>query len=198
MREVYIQNVKILHAWGKRVDLTKFIRKKTGAFLNKYNLLYVVQSVNDTDNDVYKVGVSSGIGRLKSYTTNHGESGEGKRAGVFLLYLVGTIATAKSRKSTQGQIDAEIRSGYIYRLPWSRKRETEIKRELKGDGFKAVRGTEWFKIPPSRKADFVKIITSLNKVVLEEAALEPRRSDRLKPKNRSSTRIKKRATGVKE
>ena len=192
-------NLKILHAFGKRVDLTKFIRQKTGAFLNKYNLLYVVQSVNDTDNGVYKVGVSSGIGRLKSYTSNHGESGKGKCAGVHLLYLVGTIATAKSRKSAQGKIDAEIRSGYIYRIPWSQKREAEIKRELKSAGFKAARGHEWFHVIPSRKAEFVKTITSLNKVVLEEAVLEPRRSERLKPTtNRSSDRLRKKATGVKK
>ena len=191
-------NVKILHAWGKREDLTKFLRGKT-TNLQKYNMLYVVQSKNDVENNVYKVGVSAGVGRIKEYTKHHGESGKGKCAGVFLLYLVGTIATSRSRKSAQGKIDAEIRSGYIYRLPWSRKRETEIKRELKKVGFKAVRGTEWFHVPPSRKAEFVKTVTSLNRVVLEEAVLEPRRSDRLKPTtNRYSERLRKKATGVKK
>ena len=40
-------NVKILHAWDRgRTDLSKFLKGKT-ATLNKYNMLYVVQSKND-------------------------------------------------------------------------------------------------------------------------------------------------------
>jgi hypothetical protein len=111
-------NVKILHACDKgRTDLSKFLRGKT-ATLNKYKMLYVVQSKNDIDNHVYKVGISSGIGRIKEYTKHHGESREGKCSGLSLLYLAGTTATARSRKSAQGKIDTEIVSGYIYRLPW--------------------------------------------------------------------------------
>jgi hypothetical protein len=164
-------------------------------------MLYVVQSKNDITNHVYKVGVSAGVGRLKEYTKHHGDpaTDNGNCAGVSLLYLAGTVATARSRKTVAGKKEAEILSGYIYRVPWSRKRETEIKRTLKSDGFKAVRGTEWFKVPKEEEGKFKGIIMNLNKVVWEEAVLEPRRSERLKKtKTRTSARLKKKTKSTKK
>ena len=189
MKKVNLKsNIKILHKWSNgRIDLSEFLRGKFAKY-NEYKMLYVVQSQNDITNNVYKVGVSSGIGRLKEYTKHHGDPKQDVRrcAGANLLYLAGTRAKSRSRKSTAGKIDGEIEAGYIYRLPWSRKREKEIKNELKSKGFKAVRGTEWFKIPNRSITEFKSIVTSLDKVVLEEAAIEPRRSDRLQPETRTS------------
>ena len=187
-------NIKVLHNWtDNRTDLSGFLRGKFAKY-DRFNMLYVVQSKNDITNHVYKVGVSAGVGRLKEYTKHHGDpaTDNGKCAGVSLLYLAGTVATARSRKTVAGKKDAEIVSGYIYRVPWSRKRETEIKRTLKSEGFKAVRGTEWFKVPTEKASKFKEIIMDLNKVVREEAVLEPRRSARLNPvKTRTSARLKK-------
>lgn len=186
-------NIKILHPWSDgRVDLAEFLRGNFTKY-NKYNMLYVLQSKSDITNNVYKVGVSAGVHRLKEYTRHHGDPkyDKGRCAGISLLYLAGTTSVARSRKSVSGRIDGEIMGSYIYRLPWSVRREKEIKNELKERGYKPYRGKEWYKVPNKQMSEFKSIITSLNKVVLEEVVIEPRRSARLQPKNRTSRRTNK-------
>jgi len=147
--------VFVLKAWDDAPTLlsafmdvkssTKTKRSPTMQTLNKLNLLYVVQSKADRYKDIYKVGVSKGVGRLNEYVKMHG-NGNGKCSGVYLIYLAGRKrADAESRKTKAGKTDADI-VDYYRHSSWSNNREKQILRDLNLKGITPVRGKEWFQI----------------------------------------------------
>ena len=135
----------LLSAFMDVKSSTKTKRSPTMQTLNKLNLLYVVQSKADRYKDIYKVGVSKGVGRLNEYVKMHG-NGNGKCSGVYLIYLAGRKrADAESRKTKAGKTDADI-VDYYRHSNWSNNREKQILRDLNLKGITPVRGKEWFQI----------------------------------------------------
>ena len=145
--------------------------------LHRYNLLYVVQSVADRENHIYKIGVSKGVGRLYEYVKHHGNPTSAntpqysKCTGVFLVYLAGKKRhDSSSRKTTAGKADADIVDYYRHTV-WSQRKEQHIFWILNTQGILPVRGKEWFHI---KDADLLKhiVTTSTGALTRETQATE--------------------------
>ena len=65
-------NYKVFSKFGLNKPLPQFLDAKKET-LKMYNLFYVVQSASDKSNNVYKVGVSTGLKRISSYVSSHGD-----------------------------------------------------------------------------------------------------------------------------
>lgn len=170
----------------RKVLLEDFLSKYTFGNINQYNMLYVVQSKNDANNSVYKVGVSSGTWRLKEYDKFHGNNNDvGSCGGVFLIYLAGQKSPYRTAKSSKGKTEQELKEEYRVRLPWSKRREKQIFDEFKKQPeiFKLRRGNEWYEVDKKHLEDFEKIVADLSKAVTKQENVIPRRSQRLKKKN---------------
>ena len=146
---------KVLCPWDTSRSLAvELLKKGNRKKFELYNLLYVVQSKADVENEIYKIGVSSGYRRLSEYYKHHGDErvGTSKCSGVNLIYLAGT------KKPNLNKDEAERMSGYALKKPWSRVKEQAIFRELKNQKYKANRGAEWFHISGKIGADILKEI----------------------------------------
>jgi hypothetical protein len=154
--------VSILKPWKTNSELlsrfmnvqhsSKTKRSPTMRLLDKFNLLYVVQSQADRSNNIFKIGVSKGVGRLNEYVKMHGDPDSkthpqtSRCTGVYLVYLAGKLrADASSRKSTAGKLDAEI-VDYYRHSKWSIRKERQIFAVLKRNGVLPARGNEWFQV----------------------------------------------------
>jgi hypothetical protein len=129
-------------------------RSPTMKAMNKLNLLYVVQSKVDRKNQIFKVGVSRGVGRLNEYVKMHGAP-ESKKypqihpcTGAYLVYLAGQERTDKeSKKSAAARENADIEESYKSEwLRWSHSKERGILNELSRHGITPARGREWFQV----------------------------------------------------
>ena len=65
--------------------------------LDKYALLYVVQSKSGRYKGIYKLGVSSGSSRLLEYFKMHGDK-QGRCSGVYLMYLAGVVLKRNTKQ----------------------------------------------------------------------------------------------------
>jgi hypothetical protein len=151
--------VSILKKWNNDSEfLSKFMnvsastknkRSPTMQVLNKFNLLYVVQSIADRSDGIYKIGVSKGVGRLNEYVKMHGapesKNQKNRCTGVYIVFLAGQLRTdAISRSTTAGKLDAELVSSYYRHNKWSNTREKQIFDELTTLGYSPIRGNEWY------------------------------------------------------
>ena len=140
---------------------TKERRSLTMQALDTCNLLYIVQSQADRSHGIYEIGVSKGVGRLHEYVKHHGEP-ESKKvpqksrcSGVFLVYLAGQQQKGGGgNASTAGKRNADTVDSYATHAPWTRRKEKQIFEELGGEGFKPVRGKEWYLV---KTADMSKL-----------------------------------------
>ena len=159
-----VDGAQVFQKWGDPpVLLSKFLdvtnstpqlRSPTMQAMNGLNLLYVVQSKVDRKNQIFKVGVSRGVGRLNEYVKMHGAP-ESKKypqihpcTGAYLVYLAGRPRTDKeAKKSTSAKIDADLVDSYKTEwLKWSHKKERGILNELARHGITPARGREWFQV----------------------------------------------------
>ena len=170
----------------RKVLLEDFLSKYTFGNINQYNLLYVLQSKNDAKNDIYKIGVSSGTWRLREYDRFHGnDKDEGGCGGAYLIFLAGQKSPYRTAKSSKGKTEQELKEEYRVRLPWSKRREKQIFKELdkEPDIFTLKRGKEWYEVKKKNLKGFEKIVTNLSKPITKQDYVVPRRSQRLKQNN---------------
>lgn len=179
--------VSVFKPWNnKKIFLSTFMNVKDSTSgkqslvmqeLDAYNLLYVVQSVADKENNIYKIGVSKGVGRLYEYIKLHGNPTSkkvpqnSKCTGVFLVYLAGKKRhDSSSRKTIAGKTDADIVDYYRHNV-WSKRKEQHIFWILNTQGILPVRGKEWFYI---KDADLLKhiVTTSTGALTRETQATE--------------------------
>jgi hypothetical protein len=171
----------VLCPWNTSRSLAvELLKKGNRKKFELYNLLYVVQSKADVENEIYKIGVSSGYRRLSEYYKHHGDErvGTSKCSGVNLIYLAGT------KKPNLNKDEAERRSGYALKKPWSRIKEQAIFRELKKQKYKASRGAEWFHISGKVGADTLKEIVENNDTKSGDLMVLQRKSKRIRKPNK--------------
>jgi hypothetical protein len=106
--------------------------------LDKYALLYVVQSKSDRYKGIYKLGVSSGSSRLLEYFKMHGDK-QGRCSGVYLMYLAGVVLKPNTKQ-------------------WNYHKEKQIKTTLKQLKIPSVRGDEWVGITKKNLALFAGLV----------------------------------------
>ena len=178
---------KVLCPWNSNRSLAiEILKPGNRKILDSFNLLYVVQSKADIENDIYKIGVSSGYRRLSEYYKHHGDERDGKSkcSGVNLIYLAGT------KKPNLNKSEAERLSGYALKKPWSRVKEQAIFRELKKQKYKASRGAEWFHLSGKIGADILKEIVVNGNTKPGDVMQLQRKSKRIhKPNTRYITTI---------
>ena len=121
--------------WKK---LKKGRRSLSTKALDKYALLYVVQSKSDRYKGIYKLGVSSGSSRLLEYFKMHGDK-QGRCSGVYLMYLAGVVLKPHTKQ-------------------WNYHKEKQIKTTLKQLKIPSVRGDEWVGITKQNLAFFAKLV----------------------------------------
>ena len=171
---------------GKKILLSNFLKKHSFETINEYNLLYVIQSKNDATNSIYKIGVSSGIWRLREYDRFHGQdTDKGECGGAYLIFLAGQKSPYRKAKTAKAKNEEELKEEYKVRLPWSKRREKQIFKELdkSPEIFKLRRGKEWYEVEKKYLKDFEKIVNNLSKPITKEEYVIPRRSQRNKKKS---------------
>ena len=175
------KQVTIIKRWGKpdRFLDQYFNTKEKWDTLNTYNLLYVLQNKASHDTHVYKIGVSTGIYRLKNYIDYNGGrtdkpslkmgSTEAKDSclGIYLWYLAGQKNRLNSAKAKSKKESEEISDSYRTKLTWNKQREAFLKKSLKEKGFTTIRGYEWFNVPDERLTEFRNIIVNLTTQILK-------------------------------
>ena len=172
-------NYKVFSKFGLNKPLPQFLEAKKET-LKMYNLFYVVQSASDKSNNVYKVGVSTGLKRISSYVTSHGDPRKLKNkrcAGVDLIYLAGT----KMPEYQTSRSESERLAGYMLKQKWSEIKEKFVKKELVAQGFEISRGDEWFYVKTSELSKFKKIVTENKKIKTDEYVV-PRAGTRIRKK----------------
>lgn len=172
------QKFKLLCEWKPKRSLAAYLelpgkRKE----LDSYNLLYIIQSKADVDDDVYKIGVSSGYRRLSEYYKHHGteKNSTSKCTGANLIYLAGT------KKPNLNKAESLRLKGYALKKTWSRVKEQAIFKALKKEGFRATRGAEWFHLSGEVGAAKLKkiVLNPETKVENGDILIMPRKSRRI-------------------
>lgn len=127
----------------KQVQMTaeKKVHSASTIALDKYSMLYVIQSKSDRAKGIYKVGVSTGANRLMEYFKMHGDK-KGKCSGVYLIYLAG-VERDKTKVRSQ----------------WNYRKERQIKDTLKRLKMPSVRGSEWIGVTKENLNAFKEIVT---------------------------------------
>ena len=185
------KHVTVVKNWGTPTRfMDQYISGDMWKEVNKFNLFYVIQTKITKEDDVFKIGISSGERRLKEYLTfcgktNHPyllkmDSPKDKKSGrgVYLWYLAGQRDNVRDgdnkRRSTI--TNDEIVKDYYTSAFWSKNHESRVINTLKNDGFTTRQGEEWFIVNPGRIAKFKQIVTDLSKIYVQP---EPRRSPRI-------------------
>ena len=185
------KQVTVVKEWGTPTRfMDQYISGDMWKEVNKFNLFYVIQTKITKEDDVFKIGISSGERRLKEYLTFCGKTnhpyllkmGSPKDRqsgrGVYLWYLAGQRDNVRDgdnkRRSTI--TNDEIVKDYYTSAFWSKNHESRVINTLKNDGFTTRQGEEWFIVNPGRIAKFKQIVTDLSKIYVQP---EPRRSPRM-------------------
>ena len=185
------KHVTVVKNWGTPTRfMDQYISGDMWKEVNKFNLFYVIQTKITKEDDVFKIGISSGERRLKEYLTFCGKTnhpyllkmGSPKDRqsgrGVYLWYLAGQRDNVRDgdnkRRSTI--TNDEIVKDYYTSAFWSKNHESRVINTLKNDGFTTRQGEEWFIVNPGRVAKFKQIVTDLSKIYVQP---EPRRSPRI-------------------
>jgi hypothetical protein len=149
--------------------------------VNKFNLFYVIQAKITREDDVFKIGISSGERRLKEYLTFCGKtnkpyylkmnSAKEKKSGrgVYLWYLAGQrdkVRDGDNKRSSTITSDQIVKDYYTSAF-WSKNHETMAIDALKNAGFTTRQGEEWFIVDskiPGKLENFKQIVTDLSKI----------------------------------
>ena len=180
MTDKKFNNYRVLSKWSRTKSLAVYLDTNEDT-LKKYNMLYVIQSVADKHNDIYKVGISSGLSRIKSYVSHHGDErklSKNRCAGVTLIYLAGT----KRPEFQTSRAEAALLDGYALKAKWAKLREEKIKKTLESLGhMPSVRGTEWFGVKMADIEKFKKIVTG-HQSIKTDVYVAPRVTGRIRKK----------------
>ena len=185
------KQVTVVKEWGTPTQfMDQYISGDMWKEVNKFNLFYVIQTKITKEDDVFKIGISSGERRLKEYLTFCGKTnypyllkmGSPKDRqsgrGVYLWYLAGQRDKVRDgdnkRRSTI--TNDEIVKDFYTSAFWSKNHESRVINTLKNDGLTTRQGEEWFIVNPGRIAKFKQIVTDLSKIYVQP---EPRRSPRM-------------------
>ena len=185
------KQVTVVKEWGTPTRfMDQYISGDMWKEVNKFNLFYVIQTKITKEDNVFKIGISSGERRLKEYLTFCGKtnhpylltmgSPKDKKSGrgVYLWYLAGQRDNVRDgdnkRRSTI--TNDEIVKDYYTSAFWSKNHESRVINTLKNEGFTTRQGEEWFIVNPGRVAKFKQIVTDLSKIYVQP---EPRRSPRI-------------------
>ena len=184
--------VTVVKNWGIPTRfMDQYISGDMWRDVNKFNLFYVIQTKITKEDDVFKIGVSSGERRLKEYLTFCGKTNHPyhltmgslkdrqSSRGVYLWYLAGQRDSVRDsdnkRRSTI--TNDEIVKDYRTSPYWCKNHESWAIKTLKNSGFTTRQGEEWFIVNPTRLSEFKQIVTNLSQIYIQQ---EIRRSPRIR------------------
>lgn len=142
---------------SKEIPLELFLTDKKKEELKDYNLFYIIRPKADTT--VFKIGVSNGINRLKSYLNTYGFTQKNKCTGCLLYYLIGT-------KKVKNLSENNIHNSH------ARQKEKQMIKDLSPH---VERGNEYFRISKSKLYSALLSASKRGFTAKKKAALEDER-----------------------
>lgn len=176
--------LKKFNASKRKQLLENFLKTHSISTLNDYNMMYVLQSMNDFNNNIYKIGVSAGPWRLREYDRFFGPSknSEGQCGGAYLIFLAGQKSPYRKARTKKQKDEADIKFTYQTKKHWSKRKEKQIFEILQEKGFIKMRGNEWWQIPDERLDEFKEVVNGMTPQITKEDLVKVRRSQRVKKK----------------